>query len=67
VTQIAASSQQQLAGMDQVASAIQSIKVAADQNADNARELETSAQHLNELGQKLRELVVHYEGQETAT
>ena len=67
VTQIAASSQQQLVGMDQVATAIQSIKVAADQNADSARELETSAQHLNALGQKLRELVVHYEGQETTT
>jgi methyl-accepting chemotaxis protein len=67
VTQIAASSQQQMVGMDQVVTAIQSIKGAAAQNVDSARELETSAQHLNELGQKLRDLVEHYEGQETTT
>ena len=67
VTHIAASSQQQLVGMDQVASAMQSIKAAAAQNVESARELETSAQHLNDLGQKLRELVAHYEGQEAVS
>jgi methyl-accepting chemotaxis protein len=67
VTQIAASSQQQLAGMDQVATAIQSIRDAAAQNVDSSRELETSVQHLNELGQKLRDLVVQYERQEKST
>lgn len=67
VTQIAASSQQQLVGMDQVATAIQSIKEVAAQNVDSARELEASARHLDEVSQKLRELAVNYEGQETVT
>jgi len=61
VTLIAASSQQQLAGMDQVVTAMQSIKQAAVENVDSAKELEKSALHLNELGQKLNELVMHYE------
>jgi len=67
VNQIAASSQQQLAGIDQVASAMHSIKTASAQNVESARELETSAKHLNDLGQKLRELVAHYEQQEAVS
>lgn len=58
ITQIAATSQQQLAGMDQVVTAIQRIKHAAVQNAESARELEVSARHLDELGQRLRGMVV---------
>lgn len=62
VTVIAASSQQQLTGIDQVATAMQSIKEAATQNVASARELEKSAQNLNALGQKLNEMVKHYGG-----
>jgi methyl-accepting chemotaxis protein len=55
--QIAASSQQQLAGMDQVAAAMESIKKASGQNVDSARELEVSARSLEQVGQRLSELV----------
>jgi methyl-accepting chemotaxis protein len=53
-TLIAASSQQQLIGVDQVAMAMQNIKQSTVQNADNARQLEASARHLNELSEKLK-------------
>lgn len=58
--QISASSQQQLVGVDQVASAMESIKVASSQNAESARQLERAAQGLQELGQKLKQLVEMY-------
>ncbi|HEY1725342.1 MAG TPA: CHASE3 domain-containing protein [Steroidobacteraceae bacterium] len=59
-TQIAASSQQQLVGMDQVAGAMESIKQASTQNVASAKQLETAARNLNELGQSLKQLVVNY-------
>ncbi len=59
-TQIAASSRQQLVGVDQVAAAMASIKEATAQNAASARQLETFGRHLNELGEKLKELVERY-------
>ena len=52
--QIAASSQEQLAGMDQVVLAMESIEQGSGQNVDGARQLETSARSLTELGQKLK-------------
>ncbi|MBM3890001.1 MAG: HAMP domain-containing protein, partial [Verrucomicrobia bacterium] len=52
-TQIAASSQQQLIGMDQVAAAMESIKTASVQNVESARQLEAAARNVNELGQRL--------------
>jgi methyl-accepting chemotaxis protein len=55
-TLIAASNQQQLVGMDQVAMAMQNIKQSTVQNAGNARQLEASARHLNELGEKLKNM-----------
>ena len=58
--QIAASSQQQLVGVDQVASAMESIKQASMQNVDSAKQLETSARDLKQLGEKLKLLVEHY-------
>ncbi len=58
--QIAASSQQQLVGMDQITLAMESIKQGSDQNVDSAKQLETAAQNLNELGQRLRQLVEQY-------
>jgi methyl-accepting chemotaxis protein len=58
--QIAASSQQQLAGMEQVAMAMESIKLAAQQNASGTKQAEQAAHTLNELGQKLKEMVGRY-------
>jgi methyl-accepting chemotaxis protein len=60
-TQIAASSHQQLVGMDQVALAMENIKQASVQNAASTRQTETTAQGLHELGQKLKQLVERYE------
>ena len=60
-TQIAASSHQQLVGMDQVALAMENIKQASAQNAASTKQTETTAQGLHELGQKLKQLVERYE------
>jgi methyl-accepting chemotaxis protein len=46
--------------MDQVAGAMENIKLASTQNVASARQLETSARNLNELGQRLRQLVESY-------
>ena len=59
-TQIAASCQEQFAGMDQIAIAMESIKEAADQNVSGMRHAEDAAHSLNDLGQKLKELVAKY-------
>jgi methyl-accepting chemotaxis protein len=59
-TQIAASSQQQLVGVDQVAAAMENIKQASTQNVASARQLESAAQNLNGLGQKLKQLIEQY-------
>lgn len=55
--QIAASSNQQLSGVDQVASAMESIKQASAQNVASARKLENSAHAMKELGQQLKLIV----------
>jgi len=59
-TQIAASGQQQMVGMDQVALAMENIKQASLQNVAGARQAENAAQSLNELGQKLKHLAEQY-------
>ena len=59
-TQIAASSQQQQVGMDQVAVAMENIKQASTQNVAGTKQAETAAHSLNELGQKLKQLVEVY-------
>ncbi|WP_119300704.1 HAMP domain-containing methyl-accepting chemotaxis protein [Dongia deserti] len=56
-TQIAASSQQQMVGMDQVALAMENIKQASVQNVSGTKQAETAAQDLQRLGQKLNALV----------
>lgn len=56
-TQIAAMSRQQMAGVDQVAVAMENIKQASSQTADSMRQLEEAAQNLSALGQRLKELV----------
>ncbi len=58
--QIAASSQQQLVGMDQVVSAMENIREAALQMASSTKQTETSAHDLHNLGQRLQEIVKFY-------
>jgi methyl-accepting chemotaxis protein len=59
-TQIVASSQQQVIGMDQVGIAMTNISQAGAQTAASMRQAETAAQNLHELGQKLKGLVEQY-------
>lgn len=56
-TQIAASSQQQMVGMDQVALAMENIKQASEQNMAGTKQAETAAHNLHELGIKLNLLI----------
>jgi methyl-accepting chemotaxis protein len=58
--QIAASSQQQSTGMDQIAIAIRNIQEAATQNASAVKQVEDAARDLHELGEKLRGMVDRY-------
>jgi len=60
VTRIAASSQQQIVGIDQAASAMASVKEASTQNLDNIRNIHTAVQQLHTVGQTLQQLVEHY-------
>ncbi len=59
-TQIAASSQQQLVGMDQVAIAMEDVKTASAQNAEASKQMETATHNISELGGKLKDLVSWY-------
>ena len=59
--QIAASSQQQLTGMDQMALAMENIKTASTQNVGSTRQTEAAAHNLHELGQKIKLLVERYQ------
>ncbi|HZZ41418.1 MAG TPA: methyl-accepting chemotaxis protein [Tepidisphaeraceae bacterium] len=59
-TQIAASSQQQLVGMDQVAAAMESVKQASTQNVSSAKQLEAAARGLNDLGRQLKQTTEKY-------
>ncbi|MBV9851326.1 MAG: methyl-accepting chemotaxis protein [Armatimonadetes bacterium] len=58
--QIAASSQQQLAGMDQVVLAMESVKQESIRNVDGARQLEAAVRSLTELGQRLKQQADRY-------
>lgn len=60
VIQIAASSQQQLIGMDQVAVAMNNIKQATTQNAASTKQVELTVRNLQELGGKLKDMIRHY-------
>ncbi|PKM19637.1 MAG: methyl-accepting chemotaxis protein [Gammaproteobacteria bacterium HGW-Gammaproteobacteria-15] len=53
--QIAASSQQQLIGMDQVATAMRDINNASQNNVAGARQAEQAAKALHDLGHKLKQ------------
>jgi methyl-accepting chemotaxis protein len=56
-TQIVASSQQQLVGMDQISEAMASIDQASAQNAAGAKQMEAEVQHLGELALGLRAMI----------
>jgi methyl-accepting chemotaxis protein len=58
--QIAATSQQHLAGVSQVATAMESIKLATAQNASGIRQAEEAAKNVTGLGEKLKSLVGKY-------
>ena len=58
--QIAASSQEQLIGMDQVVSAMENIREAALQMASSTKQTEKSAHDLHNLGQRLQGIVKFY-------
>jgi methyl-accepting chemotaxis protein len=59
-TQIVASSQQQLVGMDQIGTAMQNINQAGIETAASMTQAEDSVKNLHELGQKLKELVEQF-------
>ena len=59
-TQIVASSQQQLVGMDQIGIAMQSINQAGMETSASMTQAEDSVKNLHELGQKLKELVEQF-------
>ena len=59
-TQIVASSQQQLIGMDQIGMAMQNINQAGMETALSMNQAEEALTNLHELGQKLKELLEHF-------
>lgn len=52
--QIAATNQEQFIGMEQVAAAMENIKLAGSQNAESTKQLEFAARNLKELGLKMK-------------
>ena len=60
VTKISTSSQQQLIGMDQVALAMNSIKLASTHNAEGMKQIEAAIRDIHLVGQTLKELVEQY-------
>lgn len=60
VIQISASSQQQMAGMDQIVPVMENIKQASDQNVIGTRQTQSAAHNLNELGHNLKNVMEKY-------
>jgi len=58
--QIVTSTQEQAIGMDQIATAIQSINQASNQNVEGSRQIETATRNIYDLNQKLHQLVSRY-------
>lgn len=58
--QIGASSQQQLVGMDQIATAMDGINQASIQNVDSMNQLEEASRSLQEMGYRLKQLTEKY-------
>jgi methyl-accepting chemotaxis protein len=65
ITRIATSSQQQIAGIDQVATALTSVKHASTENLESIRNLHTAVQQLHTVGQTLQNLIKHYTAEKT--
>ncbi|NOT53781.1 MAG: HAMP domain-containing protein [Deltaproteobacteria bacterium] len=61
VTQIAASNQQQVIGMDQIATAITNVKIATAQNAVGMQQIQSATENLLTVGQTLKSLVEQYQ------
>jgi methyl-accepting chemotaxis protein len=59
--QIAASNQQQMAGIRQVTTAMENIKQGSIQIAASTKQAEMAARNLNDLAQKMRQLTEHYQ------
>ncbi|WP_439858598.1 methyl-accepting chemotaxis protein [Pseudomonas sp. MBLB4136] len=58
--QIAATSQQQMVGMDQVANAMTSIREASQSNVSGTRQMDQATRNLHELGLKLQGLAAQF-------
>ena len=58
--QIVASYNQELAGMEQISSAMKSIQTATMQNLSSIKQVEASAKNLNTLSHSLKEVLDHY-------
>ncbi len=58
--QIAATSQQQMVGMDQVANAMSSIREASQSNVSGTRQMDQATRNLHELGVKLQGLAAQF-------
>ena len=59
--QIAASNQQQMAGISQVTIAMENIKQGSNQTAASTKQAEMAARNLSELAQKIKQLMEHYQ------
>jgi methyl-accepting chemotaxis protein len=60
-SQIAATTNQQLVGMEQAAVAMENIKQATFQNVEGSKQLEIATNNIKALGKKLKELISQYE------
>lgn len=58
--QIKSSSQQQIAGMDQIVPAMENIRQASDQNVAGIRQTQQAVKDLNDLGESLRKIILRY-------
>jgi methyl-accepting chemotaxis protein len=59
--QIAASNQQQMAGISQVTSAMENIKQGSTQTAASTKQAEMAARNLYDLAQKIKQLMERYQ------
>jgi len=59
-TQITASSQEQVVGMDQISSAMESIRMAAQNNLEVTRQVEKTAKDLHDLGITLKQITERF-------
>lgn len=63
--QIEVTNQQQLAGMDQIITAMESIQLASEKNLDGTKQIDSSVQNLHELGSRLKHMVDRFVVHET--